>query len=109
MARKAPRSARPRLSCPKCRAAWGVATVFEHCDVSWPNQRWLGFTCPRCQGFSHVELEPGRVLIGGIDGAPGPSFFPDNGAEVPGLSFDTRLDGIRVAIGSRRWFVQGKR
>ena len=99
----------PRLRCPKCQTALTVAAVFDHCDVSWPNQRWLGFDCPTCEAFSHVEVEAGRVSIGGIDGAPGPAFFPDETVEVPGLSVEKRFGGLSVRLGTRKWQVKGKR
>ena len=99
----------PRLHCPKCASAYGVATVFDHCTVAWPNQGWLWFDCPGCGKGFHVELEPGRVSIGGIDGAPGPAFFPDETVEVDGLTYEKRFGGLEVTLGARRWQVEGKR
>lgn len=107
MAAKRPRV--PSLRCPKCKAEWSVARVFDACDVSWPNQRWLGFDCAKCEASFHVELETGRVSIGVIDGAPGPAFFPDNGVDVPGLSYAKAFGGIKVTLGTRKWYVKGKR
>jgi hypothetical protein len=98
-----------RLHCPKCASDYTVEAVLDHCDVSWPNQRWLGFTCPACEAFFHVEVEPGRLTLGEIDGAPGPAFFPDHAAEVPGLRFEKRFGGITVLVGARKWHVKGKR
>jgi len=105
--RKTARS--PELRCPKCATTYSVAAVFDHCDVSWPNQRWLGFECPKCDHFSHVEVENGRVSIGEIDGAPGPAFFPDNAVAVPGLRYKNAFGGISLTLGARRWSVPGKR
>jgi len=105
--RAAPRGA-PRLRCPTCAATYSVAAVFDHCEVSWPNQRWLGFDCPRCDQFSHVEVEDGRVSIGGIDGAPGPAFVPDNSARVPGLTCVFPTAGITLRLGTRVWRVRAK-
>ena len=108
MARKAGRQPAPQLSCPRCRAAFSAAAVLDHCDVAWPNQRWLGFECPRCHRFFHVEIEKGRMSIGGIDGAPGPAFFPDNGVVVPGLTYASKFGGLSVTLGARRWQVKGR-
>jgi hypothetical protein len=99
----------PQLKCPRCRAKYTIAAVFDQCDVSWPYQRWLGFECPRCHRFFHVEIEKGRVSIGGIDGAPGPAFFPDNTVDVPGLTYANKFGGISLTLGARRWSVPGKR
>jgi hypothetical protein len=105
-----PDDARPaRLHCPKCASIYVAEVVLDHCDVSWPQQRWLGFTCPACDAFFHVEVEPGRLTLGGIDGAPGPAFFPDHAAEVPGLRVEARFGGITVRLGTRTWRVKGKR
>jgi len=109
MARKTPGKPAPRLSCPGCHVAFSAPGVLDHCDVSWPNQRWLGFECPRCQRVFHVEIESGRMSIGAIDGAPGPAFFPDNSVAVPGLTCANRSGGISVTLGARRWNVKGKR
>jgi len=98
----------PQLRCPGCHAAFSVAAVLDHCDVAWPNQRWLGFECPRCHRFFHVEIEKGRMSIGGIDGAPGPAFFPDNGVVVPGLTYASKFGGLSVTLGARRWQVKGR-
>lgn len=98
----------PQLRCPKCSTTYGITVVFDHCDVSWPNQQWLGFTCPTCDQFSHVEIAGERVAIGDIDGAPGPAFFPDDAVDVPGLAVEKKFRGLALTLGARRWQVKGK-
>ena len=97
------------LKCPKCRALRSLEEVFDHCGVSWPNQRWLSFRCPRCRRYWHVQLSGSRVEIGDIDGAPGPSFIPDNGTTRAGLRVTRSDAGISVRLGRRRWSFEARR
>ena len=96
------------LKCRSCRRRWRVEEVFDNCSVSWPNQRWVSFQCPRCHRYAHVELAGSRVTIGDIDGAPGPCFIPDNSVTRPGLSFVRSDAGITARIGRRRWSFKAK-
>ena len=98
----------PQLQCPHCKLRLSVPEVFDNCAVSWPNQRWLGFECPRCKRGWHVEVMNGHAGIGDIDGAPGPAFFPKNSARVPGLTYTRATGGITLRLGRRRWRVKAR-
>jgi hypothetical protein len=97
------------VHCPACGHAYGPAQVLAACTVSWPNQRWLLFTCPGCGKAAHVEVSDGALAIGDIDGAPGPAFFPAQTVSVVGLGVVASGKGIAVTLDGKRRFVPARR
>ena len=98
----------PPFKCPRCRKALTVPELLDNCAVSWPNQRWLGFECPRCHAGWHVQVRNGHATIGELDGAPGPAFFPKISARVPGLGCTAGAAGITLRLGRRVWRVKAR-
>jgi hypothetical protein len=99
------------LKCPECDADHTAEGVLDACTVSWPNQRWLHFKCPACKEYSHVELDrtTPQIHLGGLDGAPGPCFFPDSTASVSDLKVSADGRGIEVQYAGRKWFFKARR
>jgi hypothetical protein len=80
-----------------------LTVVLDRCTVSWPQQRWLSFTCPACDASSHVALAGRTVSTGDIDGAPGPCFFEEATVTVPDLRVEISSSAVRVRAGGRAW------
>jgi hypothetical protein len=98
-----------RVRCPHCTATHTPRQVLAACTVSWPNQRWLWFVCPACRKPSHVEVRDGTLAIGGLDGGPGPCFFPTENAAVDGLRVRAHPSGVRVTLRALDRTIPAKR
>lgn len=96
------------LSCQKCKSPMALEAIFDHCSVSWPQQRWLWFDCPSCGRGSHIELGKEEVSIGGIDGAPGPCFIQDETVPAPGLQVSRRPGRLVVRYHDREWQIRAR-
>jgi predicted RNA-binding Zn-ribbon protein involved in translation (DUF1610 family) len=84
------------INCLECQADYEPRKFLANCDVSWPNQRWLSFTCPECGKSAYVQVGKGRLGIGDLDGPPGPCFMEEKAFDVPGLTFPASDAGVTV-------------
>jgi hypothetical protein len=97
------------VKCPACGVSYSPAQILAGCTVSWPNQRWLLFECPRCKGDAHIEVSNGSLAIGGIDGAPGPCFMPDQTLALRGLRVTASEGVVTVVLKGKRTRVPARR
>lgn len=97
------------LPCLRCGQAYTVAELLALCEVSWPNQRWLGAVCKACNYRYHLEVSNGRVAVGDLDGGPGPCFFAKYSVAAPGFRVKPSMAGVRVRLGRLSKLVPAKR
>ena len=79
--------------------------LLDHVERWFSNQSWAMGACPSCHQPSYAELENELVVIGVLDGFPGPCFIANERKGVPGLS----VQGNAVTLGKRRWLLRTKR
>jgi hypothetical protein len=96
------------LTCPRCKTELQVEQVLDNCTESWPNQRWVAFSCPTCKKESHAQLQDGAIALGILDGAPGPSFSPESEMKLPGLKVASSGRGIACRLGERNYNFRAK-
>ena len=89
------------LQCDKCDSSLTVETVLENCSGSWPEQRWLAFVCPSCNLSMKAHVNSGRMAIGDIDGAPGPSFVESSSIDSQKLKVQKTARGLKCTWGER--------
>jgi hypothetical protein len=96
------------IPCITCGFMHDIDEILSNCSISWPNQRWALFTCPRCGASSHLQFSNGMVETGYVDGGPGPCFFPEGAYKVAGLSIRKEPDALTVRAGRRAKRIPAK-
>lgn len=96
------------LACPGCDQALSAAKLVAACSTYWAPQGWIGFDCPACGAFFHVQARAGAVVFGEIDGAPGPCFMPLRRCAVPGLRVSKTAGWVDLSAGSKRKRISAK-
>jgi hypothetical protein len=74
------------LLCPLCEKDIEAPGLLSGVVAAYGTQRFFATTCPRCHGSVHLRLSKGRLILGFLDGAPGPVFMEEGSIRVPGLS-----------------------
>ena len=96
------------INCFECDETIEIETVIENCLVSWPNQKWVYFKCPKCSHCTHLKVSKGHITTGEIDGAPGPCFYGKNTYNVKGFIPKVSMKGIKLTYGNVSKHVRAK-
>lgn len=97
-----------KAQCPGCSAEFTALEILNNCTLSFPNQKWIWFHCPACKKQYFAELHKGKILLGDIDGAPGPAFFPSSELAVANFTFSARTSGITCQLGKEKFFYKAR-
>jgi hypothetical protein len=81
---------RSKLPCPKCGEEFEPLEILENSTISWPDLAWIYFRCTKCEEFTHILIEDGRIATVDFLGAPGPDWKVNTPMLVK--DFTTRMD-----------------
>ena len=98
-----------RLECPSCCVQVSISDLFSNCSVSWPQKKWLYFTCFECDISNHVSIKNSTVSLGLLDGGPAPCFIPFSSIKLENLLETTNSNGIKIQFQSKNWFFVTKK
>lgn len=96
------------LRCHECKEPLTVVQALDAARVSWPNQEWIAFDCPKCGKSMHGELGQKSLKIGELDGFPGPCFIASSRAPLVGVNVSWTDAGVEVKYGKKRKLIRAK-
>ena len=93
-----------KLECPECRKRLDGTSVLGCAEAYWPHE-WCSFNCPACKAHVLFKVLNEGIVIGEVDGFPGPTFMPLSRQRVKGLVAELANDVLTVRLGNREWKI----
>ena len=92
------------MKCPNCSNTSDLADWLERVEFANSAKKWITSTCPACGKDYELRLQKGSVVIGVMEGAPGPYFIPYRTDPAPGLArAEWTPELVRIQYKGRRW------
>jgi hypothetical protein len=91
------------MLCPKCGKDSGLEAWLDKVRAVKARKKWFWSYCPNCNAPYELEINRGNVILGDVDGFPGPAFIPHKTCKMPGLSVQWEEGRVHVAHEGRRW------
>lgn len=74
-------------------------------EAYWPHE-WCSFNCPACRAHVLFKVLNEDVVIGEIDGFPGPTFMPLSRQRVKGLHAELAGEVFKIRLGDQEWNIK---